>query len=92
MNEPEIFAAAIKLSGDARYAFLDAACGQDAQQREQIEALLKAHDESGGLLPRQSEPKQDQTHVVLGQAVPGVMIAGRYKLLEQIGEGGMGTV
>jgi eukaryotic-like serine/threonine-protein kinase len=92
MNEPEIFAAAIKLSGDARHAFLDAACGQDAQQREQIEALLKAHEESGGLLPKQSDPRLDQTHVVLRQAEPGVVIAGRYKLLEQIGEGGMGTV
>jgi hypothetical protein len=92
MNEPEIFAAAIKLSGDARHAFLDAACGQDAQQREQIEALLKAHEESGGLLPKRSDPRLDQTHVVLRQAEPGVVIAGRYKLLEQIGEGGMGTV
>ena len=44
MNEPEIFAAAIKLSGDARHAFLDAVCGQDARLRGQIEALLKAHD------------------------------------------------
>lgn len=92
MNEPEIFAAAIKLSGDARHAFLDAACGQDVQQREQIEALLKAHEESGGLLPKRSDPRLDQTHVVLRQAEPGVVIAGRYKLLEQIGEGGMGTV
>ncbi len=92
MNEPEIFASAMKLFGDARHAFLDAACGQDARRREQIEALLKAHDESGGLLPRQADPLLDETHVVPGQAVPGVVIAGRYKLLEQIGEGGMGTV
>ena len=75
MNEPEIFASAMKLFGDARHAFLDAACGQDGRRREQIEALLKAHDESGGLLPRQADPLLDETHVVPGQAVPGVVIA-----------------
>ncbi len=92
MTEAEIFAAAIKLSGDARHAYLEATCSQDAGLREQVEALLKAHDESVGLLPKIADVDRDETREITGQAVPGVVIAGRYKLLEQIGEGGMGTV
>lgn len=52
MSELDLFNAAIKLTGDQRSAFLAAACGQDSASRKQVEDLLRAHDESGGLLPR----------------------------------------
>lgn len=48
MSEHDLFNAAIKLTTQQRMAFLDAACGHDPQLRVQVEALLKAHDESGG--------------------------------------------
>ncbi len=97
MTEHDIFAAAIKLAGDSRSAFLNAACGQNAELREQVDSLLRAHDESGGLLPRQADTqlgdqRLDATLLVASQAEPGTVIAGRYKLLEVIGEGGMGSV
>ena len=97
MTEHDIFAAAIKLTGDSRAAFLSVACGQNAELREQVEALLRAHDESLGLLPRQADRKLedqrlDATLSVARQAEPGTIIAGRYKLLEKVGEGGMGSV
>ena len=92
MNEHDIFAAAIKLTGDQRSAFLTAACGQDTRLREQVEALLKAHDDSGGLLPKQADRELESTYLPANQASPGMMIGGRYKLLEAIGEGGMGSV
>ena len=97
MTEHDIFTAAIKLTGDPRSAFLAAACGQDAKLRGQVEALLRAHDESGGLLPRQADRKlQDQrleeTYLGASHAAVGIVIAGRYVLQEKIGEGGMGEV
>ncbi|MBN2508084.1 MAG: protein kinase [Verrucomicrobia bacterium] len=71
----------------ARSAYLDAVCKGDASLRGEIEALLKAHNHAGDfleepLLVRQEEP--------LG-AGPGSLI-GRYKLLQEIGEGGFGRV
>ena len=92
MTEREIFVAAIQLTGDERAAFLDVACGQDQQLRQQVEALVRAHDESGGLLPNQTDFELHSTKHYAIQAVPGMLIGGRYKLLEAIGEGGMGTV
>ncbi len=92
MSELDIFNAAIKLTAQQRVAFLDAACGQDTQLREPIEALLRAHDESGGILPKQHDRELDATRAFSLEARPGRMIADKYKLLESIGEGGMGSV
>ncbi len=97
MTEHDIFIAAIKLTGDSRSAFLSAACGQDAKLREQVEGLLRAHVESGVPPPRDvqrkpEDPRLEATHLSASQAVPGTLIGERYKLLEAIGEGGMGTV
>src|SRR5437667_8649350 len=90
-----IFSAALDRESPAeRAAYLDAACGPDAALRERVEALLRAHDRAGGFL----EPRGTDAP---GPAAPtadapgprsGAVIAGRYKLLELIGEGGMGEV
>jgi hypothetical protein len=85
-----IFLAALENgSPQERSAFLDAACGADAELRRRIERLLDAHARAGDFL----EPAAERTdaHVPAGEQV-GAVIAGCYKLLEQIGEGGMGTV
>src|SRR5262245_26081850 len=88
-----IFCAALeRLSAEERAAFLQSACGQDAELRVQIEALLKAHEEAGGFLP-ENGPNCDAPAIRVQPFTErsGTQI-GPYKLLQQIGEGGMGTV
>src|SRR5262245_50834210 len=88
-----IFAGAIERpSLGERAAFLDTACGADVELRRRIEALLRAHDEAGGFLG--DRPVARDPGATVDQPAgegPGSVI-GPYKLLEQIGEGGMGAV
>jgi eukaryotic-like serine/threonine-protein kinase len=83
----EIFSAARELPPLERTTFLDSACGGDAELRRQADSLLAAHEQAGPflqptvVLPTPSAPVEK----------PGDRI-GRYKLLEQIGEGGFGVV
>ena len=71
-------------------AFLEQVCAGDAALRTDVEELLRARAEIGSF--------HEQPRIPLGQTVdqptsehPGTVI-GPYKLLQQIGEGGMGTV
>ena len=77
-------------SPQALAAYLDAACGKDATLRAQVEALAASPSRSGWLSGR---PRRGRAETI-GQPVterPGTLI-GPYKLLQQIGEGGMGVV
>jgi len=96
----DLFLAALDVEPAERAAFLDDACAGDAALQHQIEALLRVHDEPDSLLdsPRidlgLSGDAGSNPGIPLDQPIaeaPGTMI-GRYKLLEQIGEGGMGLV
>jgi serine/threonine protein kinase len=92
-NVEEIFFGALELENPAaRSTFLDRACG-DAELRRRVERLL-AHDgqasdflEAPASTPTVSVAPDGRS----GVEEPGTVI-GPYKLLEQIGEGGMGTV
>ncbi len=91
MSESGIFKAVVKLPPDRRAAYLDQACGSDAELRGEIESLLQAHDATGGFLedvPAGPDPTEDYPPIA---ERPGTVI-GPYKLMEQIGEGGFGLV
>jgi serine/threonine protein kinase len=87
MSESGIFKAAVRLPPDRRAAYLDQACGSDADLRAEIESLLHAHDTSGSFLEG-PDPTEDYQPIA---ERPGTVI-GPYKLMEQIGEGGFGLV
>ena len=81
-----IFFAALDQPAADRPRFLDQACGDDRQLRARVEQLLAAHDQAGAFLGGDgatlNSPLPER---------PGAQI-GPYKLLQQIGEGGMGVV
>src|SRR5580704_5096088 len=108
MNEPPnpevaVFAAALELAADQRGAFLDQACAGDTALRRQVEALLRVHDDAGNFFdklgsmarPTFAEGAMGSSGTIQLSGTPvektGDRI-GRYKLLQQIGEGGCGVV
>jgi serine/threonine protein kinase/tetratricopeptide (TPR) repeat protein len=87
----ELFLAALKVPADKRDAYLLAACAEDGDLWERAKLLIRAHEELGTIAPSpQSSPSPTVDQPPPGE-LPGTVI-GPYKLLEQIGEGGMGTV
>jgi eukaryotic-like serine/threonine-protein kinase len=92
MNERSIFAAALDIADPAeRAAYLDQACERMPGLRQHLDELIAAQDELGSFLAR---PVVVPEEVMASQPVregPGSKI-GPYKLLQQIGEGGMGIV
>ena len=90
-----IFLAASEKPAAERPAFLDEVTGGDTALRVRVEALLKAHDNPDSFL-NEAAAKFGAT-VDLSPAEPPIAerpgtVIGPYKLLEQIGEGGMGVV
>ena len=72
--------------GAERDHFLSEACREAPELQEQVLALLQAHDGAGDYLKNSIAP----SNAFLTEK-PGDKI-GRYKLLQQIGEGGCGVV
>src|SRR6056297_2160509 len=95
-----IFLAALDVADEReRQAFLDQACGGDLERRRKVERLLAA-DDAGGSSPLDDavEPSASvetcgfEVDESLDFDISGHPMIGHYKLLEQIGEGGMGAV
>jgi len=91
-REVEVFTEAIQLPASGRAAYLERVCGGDAKLRQKVEALLRTHDRVGDFL----EVSPQKTAIgVRPETAAGEKAGdciGRYKLLQQIGEGGCGVV
>src|SRR4051794_29557791 len=87
-----IFNEALDLDSPAhRAAYLDRACAGDPALRARVETLLAVHDRAGGFL--EPPPQAPTTAAAPPEpAEPAGTLIGPYKLLEAIGEGGMGVV
>jgi len=93
--EVAILNAALELPTANRAAYLDEACaGASSSLRRQVEALLDAHERADDFLtgpPAGLDYKRTGSANIVLTEKPGDKI-GRYKLLQQIGEGGCGVV
>jgi serine/threonine protein kinase/tetratricopeptide (TPR) repeat protein len=79
-------------SAEEREAFINQACSGDPQLRAQVMELLDAHQHAGNFLRGNSTPfAADNQEATVNQELVGSQI-GPYRLMEQIGEGGMGLV
>ncbi len=96
-----LFLAASDLVDPAkRAAYLERECGGDAELRQRVEALLRANDAA----PLPAVEDQNRTSAFTPNdanqiedygdpsACVGTLLAGKYNLIEEIGEGGMGSV
>ncbi len=91
LDEQAIFEAARKMdSPEVREAYLRRVCGDDAAIGQRVRALLKAYEESASFLESPAAPLGVTVDEPIRER-PGAVI-GPYKLLQEIGEGGMGTV
>jgi serine/threonine protein kinase len=94
LSEEDIFQIARRIEvAEARQAYLDQVCQDNAPLREQVDVLLACFNSSAGFLESPSPeiasvlPTRDQS--ITEQRGDSI---GPYKLLDQIGEGGFGVV
>src|SRR5262245_48429414 len=86
-----IFSAAVELSSSQeRKEYIQRICGDNAELRKRVEELLSAHFAAGEFLEQSPATALHSSNDDV-QAGPGTII-GPYKLLQPIGEGGMGVV
>ncbi len=86
----EIIEQALRLAAGERQAYLESACGSDADLRSEVESLITSHEEAGSEFLGAAAPD------VLRLAPPCTLASGKklgpYEIIELLGAGGMGEV
>src|SRR5437868_4147925 len=81
---------AILTAPGERSAYLDAACGEDRELRQEVDSLLTAHEQAGTNFLK--EPAVDVKSAVSASAARAHSRIGVYQIIGQLGHGGMGEV
>jgi eukaryotic-like serine/threonine-protein kinase len=91
-DEVAIFTEALRLPVSQRAGYLIYACGGDEKLRKRVEALLETHGQVGDFLEQSPQKPAIPTPLETAPSEKVGDWVGRYKLVEQIGEGGCGVV
>ncbi|HEV1287470.1 MAG TPA: serine/threonine-protein kinase [Bryobacteraceae bacterium] len=84
-NVKSILNDCLELTPDQRQAHLDAACAGNSEIRAEVESLLESHSAAGRTFLETSVLEQP-AETLIGRQI------GLYRVVERIGEGGMGSV
>jgi tetratricopeptide (TPR) repeat protein len=87
-----VFSEALQLPPGERAAFLEIACGSDHKLRQVVEALLAGYELVGDFLEQSPHKNPFETKPGLATNEKAGDRIGRYRLLQQIGEGGCSVV
>jgi serine/threonine protein kinase/tetratricopeptide (TPR) repeat protein len=84
---------ALRVAPEQRPAFLDSACGADVDLRSEVESLIAAHEQAASqfLTPAAAELLNITSSASLASS-PLNQVIGHYRLIEELGRGGMGVV
>src|SRR5262245_59048652 len=81
----DIFQSALEQPAQERDAFVDAACGEDGELRREVRSLLSAQRDAQGFLSQPVAAGADPPE-------PARTRIGAYRVLGEVGRGGMGVV
>jgi serine/threonine protein kinase len=89
----QILEDALRLAPEERVAYLDSVCGQDSDLRNEVESLIASYEEAGShFLDAAAAEVLDLSSSLAPVASRAGQSVGTYRIIEEIGRGGMGVV